>query len=779
MPNTFTLTIGATNFDLLNLPNTLGLAGGTAPKDLSPAIDDLNFVLSGALTQFLDTPLSQINSPHNSASLSYNNNNNTWNPSAGIVKFKLGISGSVAASVTVINAGSIFGKDSNGDDIVFYDGFADPKPIAGFTVPPGKAYIATQLSFGIAGNLDASAQYDALGVDANASGKTDYTVTHYKCFDVSAKLRDTLPVALAQFVLPLHAATATNLVDGDILMYDFDGTLQVGFGVNYGINGSLAGHTLQFVPSVGDLGKIISVSASSAPSYTVGANFAVKFSWSRVFQCIVQRTANATENTARLHLFSQDQSERNAQFQAGVLTLSPNTSASVNLNTAQLTDGITRTLLGNTPPPPGFATLMGDATNEIQQYINDVNGYAKKLLTALPNGSTGLSVLIDSLNKNTSCFEYVFNMADPDQAELQNAWNLAMGGDFVGACQLTNAVQLAAGSGLDQFHQKQTTIELLLFGYNLGSSVTTYYDDLSITYAGGGRFVLAAKDGVTYSSTSLSASSSADLYFSATADSTDTTTATNVVITFHGVLTANKNQDWVRAFAAVLNSLGSTTDLQGAADRLNKTYAPSKNAGPFVLHVTFASTAYQKINSSQYVNGNPTPHQIEDENNWAEYVTASKTLQTIDSPASRLAMIAGAKYSDYGNWARFNLALAQSSPPPDRRYFGNSFVLNDALCSSFLGPDTFVAYGNDLLLYEWVGQEFMNFCDDLRAIIRDSSSKPVSWETITTDMKNAKSDIQPWFGPVYVLALALLCGGNIQVQPVWGTAGATLNVTLS
>jgi hypothetical protein len=179
------------------------------------------------------------------------------------------------------------------------------------------------------------------------------------------------------------------------------------------------------------------------------------------------------------------------------------------------------------------------------------------------------------------------------------------------------------------------------------------------------------------------------------------------------------------------------------------------------------------------VDGKPEPYQPEDENNWNHYVTASKILQSIDSPAYRLALIAGAQFSGYGNWTKFNLALNGSTPPPDRSSFGNPSVLNDDLCSQFLGPETFRDYGTDLLLYEFAGQEFMDFCDDLRAIIRDAAMTPVSWDTITTDMKNARSDIEPWFGPVYVLALALLCGGKIQVDPVWATAGATINVNLS
>jgi hypothetical protein len=474
-------------------------------------------------------------------------------------------------------------------------------------------------------------------------------------------------------------------------------------------------------------------------------------------------------------LFSEDQSERNTQFKAGVLTSSLNASASVNFNATHVTSGITKTLLGDAPPPAGLTALLTGATDEIQKYINDVNGYAKKLLTALPDGSTGISLIIDSLTKNTSCFAYVFNMQD---SGVQQAWDMAMSGDFVGACKLGNAVQLAAGSGFDQFHQKQTTLELLLFGHKLGSSVTTYYDDLSITYAGGGRFVLAAKDGVTYSTTSLSASSSADLYFSATADSTDTNTASNVVIAFHGVLTASKNPQWVGAFVKILDSLGTTPDLQNAAKQLSS-YTSAKNAGPFVLQITFASTAYRNINSSLIVNGKPQPNQPEDESNWDNYVAASKTLQPIDSPSYRLALISGALFSGYGNWVKFNLALNGSTPPPDRRSFGNPSQLDDELCSQFLGPETLRDYGPDLLLYEFAGQEFMNFCDDLRTIIKDAGTIPVSWETITTDLKNARSDTEPWFGPVYILALALLCGGNIQVQPVWGTAGATINVTIS
>jgi hypothetical protein len=760
----FTLAVGGQTFDLTSF----------SPQDLMPIANDLAFIVSGALEQFLDSPLSQIDSPHNSASLSYGSAQQSWQPSGGPVTFTL--SGSVAATVTVVNAGSIFGQDSSGNDVVYYDGFVDPQPIDTFTVPAGFAFIATQLNFGISGSLAASANFDALGITADASGNATYAITHYKAFPVTAILRDALPQALAQFVLPLHSATAGNLADQDVLAYSFDGTLQVGFGLNYGITGSLAGYSANIGLPLAEVNKIIAVSASAKPSYTVGATFAVQFPWSRTFQCIVQRADNSTGDTATVHIFQQSESQRNINVSAGVLTESANAAASANLDSSKLSSLIKEKLFGTGTPPPGFNAALAAGVGELQKYVGDVNSYAQKLLAKLPSGETGISAVINGLDQRTSCFQYVFNVSD---ANFADAWNLAMGGDFVGSFRFPTAVQLAAGSGFDQYHQRSTSVSLEIFGYTLGNDVSTFYSDVTITYAGAGRFQFSSKEGRSCSTSSLSAQSSTDLYFTATADSNQALDASDVVVQFHGVLTANQNPQVVLGFADLIGAL-PCADSAAIAAQLAQQYSGS-DIGPVAIHVTFAPSAYKKITSTPFTAGKPVDQQYQtaDKNNWNAYTSATDVLRRLDPPANQLSMQVGAVYEDYTSWAYFNQTLMKGgTPPPNRRLTNVPGQITEEACDNIMGANALSTYGFSLRLYELAGQEFMNLCDDLRPIVADQSGNPVGWATIMNDVGAASADLDPWFGAVTILALAKLCGTTFKISPTWGVTTAAININV-
>jgi hypothetical protein len=80
------------------------------------------------------------------------------------------LEGSRSATIRVVNSGSIFDKDEDGNDVVYYDGFVDSKPIESFNVSPGSAFIETQLNMGISGSVGTKAKFDALGLRAHASG---------------------------------------------------------------------------------------------------------------------------------------------------------------------------------------------------------------------------------------------------------------------------------------------------------------------------------------------------------------------------------------------------------------------------------------------------------------------------------------------------------------------------------------------------------------------------------------------------------------------------------
>jgi hypothetical protein len=757
----FTLAVGGESIDLMNF----------SPRDLRPVANDLAFVIKGTLDKFLDSPLSQILTPHNIASLSSASGSQSWQPSGGPVTFTL--AGDLRATISVINSGSIFGKGDDGNDVIYYDGFVDPNPIESFNVSPGTAFIVTQLNMGISGSVGAKAKFDALGVTADASGNATYAVTHYKSFTANTPLRQALSCALAQFVLPLHANTVSALGDKDVLAYAFDGTLQVGFGVNYGISGSLAGYSTSIGLPVREISKLIATSSSVKPSYSVGTSFAVKFPWSRIFQCIVQRTDNSGANTATVHIFQQNKSERNVSVAAGVLAVSAGATACVNVDTTTLSNWIKTKLFGSTSPPSGFASILTSSAAEIQKYVDDVNGYAQKLLTAAPGGSTGLSVIIDALNSKTSCFRYVFSVGD---SLFQKAWNTAMGGDFVGAFLFPTAVSLAADSGFDEFYQKQTSINLEIFGYTLGTAVSTYYNDVTINYAGAGRFQLSSKTGRAFSVSSLTARSSTDLYFAATADGTAALEASGVAITFHAVLKANRNTNAILGYADLLQSLGSPEAVR-AGNQLRQDLT-----GPIAIHFVFSTNAYKKITSTTYISGKPVAQKCQgsDEINWNAYTQASRILRRLDPPANTLSQAPGSIYAEYTAWAYYNQTLMKGgTTPPDRRLLHVPGQVTDDVCDRIMGKNTLSDYGPSLQLFELGGQEFMNLCDDLRTIVVAESAAAIGWVTVLEDLGKAAKDLDPWFGAVVVLAISRLCASSYKVVGIWGTASSTINVSVT
>jgi hypothetical protein len=75
------------------------------------------------------------------------------------------------------------------------------------------------------------------------SGSSEYTIRNYKAFAPATTLQEALLHALAGFTLPLHERTAANLDDGDCIYYEFDGSLNVGFGANCGLSAHATSQT--------------------------------------------------------------------------------------------------------------------------------------------------------------------------------------------------------------------------------------------------------------------------------------------------------------------------------------------------------------------------------------------------------------------------------------------------------------------------------------------------------------------------------------------------------
>ena len=72
----------------------------------------------------------------------------------------------------------------------------------------------------------------------------------------------------------------TNLGDGDCLLYNFAGSLNVGFGVTYGLSGTVSASSITQISKLFTGNQFFSVTAPTL-SYGVNAGASAQFNWSR------------------------------------------------------------------------------------------------------------------------------------------------------------------------------------------------------------------------------------------------------------------------------------------------------------------------------------------------------------------------------------------------------------------------------------------------------------------------------------------------------------------
>jgi len=196
-----------------------------ATKDLSKTFQNLLFILDGQLNALLNQPLSAV--PHGTkGTLTLDAGNPSWTLDGSPATFSL--RAKATATVTIHSQGALFN---------YYRDFGDTDLQPCF----GKAdsvYVITEFGFNISGKVYAAASTGNIGVTTDDSGSVSYAVRNYKAFPPGKQLREALLEAVAAFTLPLHLNTINNLGDADCIYYEFDGALNVGFGLTYGIDAS-------------------------------------------------------------------------------------------------------------------------------------------------------------------------------------------------------------------------------------------------------------------------------------------------------------------------------------------------------------------------------------------------------------------------------------------------------------------------------------------------------------------------------------------------------------
>ncbi|MGH9352780.1 MAG: hypothetical protein ACRD2G_11570, partial [Terriglobia bacterium] len=370
-------------------------------------------------------------------------------------------------------------------------------------------------------------------------------------------------------------------------------------------------------------------------------------------------------------------------------------------------------------------------------------------------GEISLALLLPHTTNFLSAFTWHFDLANG--AFLQ-AWQDAVDGDFLGAME-TGAVTLDPGSGFEKVHYDSTRLTLTFFGVDYLQSIDTYFARSTVRYAGNGQFFLETETGKAAATRALGNKSSTLVYLEGTAqgaDSNGSIEASKVQVRLHGILSSANDKTQTARLGALLGALGALLQNGGAEvmsasasfDRI------SSQPGVRYLHLICDAAALKRLPS--------------DAANWSAYAWASDKIPS--DPADFLNKWLngnpnGSFYKNYPSWAAFNRLTngytdSKGNPDPnhptDRQSYGN---VQAPLLTNYFGDGLSPLDANQLGLYFSAGQQYMNLCADLISIVgRLNPNATADWNLLTGRLAEvAQADIDPWFGPTVLLALAVSC----------------------
>jgi len=748
---TITLKIGQNAaIDLANLN----------PKDLAAGlVNDLPFILSGDLAGManLNQPVSSV-ADGTSGSLTYG-----LNPS-----WKLG--GSPATFSLQANASATMTVRSKGHLLTYQNSFDKDQPSTNFDGKTGSIYIVTELSFNISGDLKANAPIGATGITASTtdSASAKFIVRNYRAFSPATTIQDALLQAIAGFTLPLHSGTVSNLADGDALYYEFDGALNLGFGVTYGVSGSVGGYSLSDIsPTLQTIGQFVNISAKQGFTASANLGASLSFNWSRTFICFLERIKpDQGPGSARLHIMTGRDTMRSLELKANG-GISNVTAPQITADAGALTQLLLQKATGKAAP--NVPQSVTDAVNgEVQKYVGEANKWLTSLAKKVQaNGQITLSLLFQNSTAFTTAFTWEFDLANNAFA---NAWTAAVQGDFVAALK-TGAVELDAGSGFESVHTKNTKCTLTFFGLTF-ESLESYFSRSTMRYGGNGVFFLENQTGQLVSTSNKRGSTSTSIYFDATAKTGDGTIANNVEIQLHGVLTTTGDSDQLSRLGLLLQGIGSWvggTSGQAVLD-LGKTVKvlarQSDSPGASTVHIVYSMGALARLKSDEYVNGNqPRPPHMLDAANWDAYVAASNLIPTV--PSSYLKTWIGNEfYTFYSSWEAFNRITngftdGNGVPGPQFKTDRHASIglVTQSVAARLRSQPPFNGALSDqdcfeLGSYFYAGQQYMNLCDDAHEVATGTGGISIDWSRLVKKLEQViDADVDAWFGAVVLLSL--------------------------
>ena len=655
-----------------------------------------------------------------------------WTPSG--VPVTLSVKASASGTVSIRKSGELFSYRL-GDN---------PKKTVSVSVPQGRVYVVLTLNAGMSVAAGAKFSSGEFGVSGSISDSDTFAVSNYKSFPDTTLVADGIAQAFEDFRLPFSAASIDLLGDGDYLDYSFIGSLALGFGATWGVSGLLLGGRSggQIKESLNS--KLGSLAFAAKPTFKASAEFSIKYTHSDAFRVVVGRTNTAASNGASLYLFRSDKGDLKTQFTAGI-ELSANASFNAKSNINSVVDQAAASIESMLPAElkdlvaPRVAAALKAPEAKLDAFVKDantkVNGLLDKVNDKDGNLKVQLQILQEETTTDTALFQYSFDLGvDPTLAGL----SAALAGDYVAALS-SRGVELAPGAFIEHTFVSSSGFGLQFFGLWHFADVSTYFDNVTTTYAGNGRFNLVAKIGKSEESGPLGKSGICQVYFSATGaeDAKGRTFSDlDVKLNFESVDTHNPGS--ARKTESALRLLGDEA-LSSVAGTL-----AGIDFGSRTLKVScvIPSASFGLLNFDE------TDHPLPRFNDGRNYNRFAKAVAALNPETP-------AQFDSFSNWVAFNRSTSLGDPNaiPDRRLFGPSAVPGD------LGR-------TKLNFFFEQAQSFMNLCEDLRNLSGVISQADTEAGT-TKLLENLKRILRQDFGVfIQPSMVALVQCMNAQVAKV-------------
>src|SRR5215472_7190655 len=296
MDSSATLTIGGQPVDI------------SASQLATFAKEAISMAVNGQLSNVLGQPISSLPAGENGFQEAL-----TFSPGTSWtladVPLNLTINIKASADVAIVTSGTLFSYTS---------GLANPQQVA-INVPAGSAYIKIEFEVAVDGNLSAQANLaTAIGISGSVEAGADFTIAYLKQVPLNTTIKDAIVQAVQSFVMPFQRETLKQLAAGDYLYHRFAGNLALGFGVHYGVSGSLlSGRSVEEVQA-SFKSRIATASLSLNPTFTASAGFDLTYKHNDFFEMLMHREADGNGNQARVHLFRANKANLGVAFTAAV-----------------------------------------------------------------------------------------------------------------------------------------------------------------------------------------------------------------------------------------------------------------------------------------------------------------------------------------------------------------------------------------------------------------------------------------------------------------------------